>query len=495
MNFEPSPYQIAILDWLRNDKGNATIIATAGSGKTSTLCLIAENLPANSTAIFLAFNKAIATELSARLPFPASTFHSLAFKAVRRAIMAKTRTAPTVDAQKTNNLIDTRYGKGIDDVRPAITRLVGLAKNENHTPNLTNDDVIALVDRHDIDWDTPEFTINDVCDIVRTILADSLANLRTVDFDDMLWLVSQLNVKIDTYDFVLVDESQDTNTVQRDLLRRCMHNGSRLIAVGDHAQAIYGFRGASSDALALIQSEFSAVELPLTVSYRCPSNVVKLASRYGRIEAAPNAPNGTVKTLETFKLTELLPTDLVVCRNTAPLVSLAYKCIANRIPAVIKGRDIGNGLKSLIKKLSGRSNDLTRLADRLEAYRTTEVQKALDKRQEGKAQSIDDKCTSIMALIDTMTEDDTTRGVTGLLAIIDSMFSDNAERGKVLLSTIHKSKGLEYPRVIILDWALCPSKMARQDWQRKQETNLQFVAITRSKDTLLFVDSETIVSE
>ena len=50
------------------------------------------------------------------------------------------------------------------------------------------------------------------------------------------------------------------------------------MAVGDPSQGIYGFRGAGSDAMDLIKSEFDADELPLTVSYRCSTAVVDYAS-------------------------------------------------------------------------------------------------------------------------------------------------------------------------------------------------------------------------
>src|SRR5690242_21043783 len=103
---EPSPLQRAILDYVQNERGNLLIVARAGTGKTSTLEMIADVLENDMTssgpdtgarvnvkpsATFLAFNKSIATELSTRLPFPASTFHALAFRAVGRALSSLNR--------------------------------------------------------------------------------------------------------------------------------------------------------------------------------------------------------------------------------------------------------------------------------------------------------------------------------------------------------------------------------------------------------------------
>jgi len=96
-------------------------------------------------------------------------------------------------------------------------------------------------------------------------------------------------------------------------------------------------------------------------------------------------------------------------------------------------------------------------------------------------------------LLDSMTPQDRNRGISGLIAIIESMFADNPN-GTTTLATVHKSKGMEAPTVYILDKHLMPSKYARQEWQMQQELNLQYVAITRSLDTLIFVDSDKIVS-
>ncbi len=489
---QPSDYQSAIRHWLKNGNGSATVIATAGSGKTTTLEMLAYDLPGAAQAVFLAFSKAIATELSERLPFPASTFHSFCFKAVGSFLKQKTRIWPKPDGNKTHTLIDARYGESIDDIRSAVVRLVGLVKNENGDQNVTDETIISLMDRHEIEWESSEFTYLDVCDITRQLLADSLTSLAIVDFDDMLWMVERFNLKLSKFAYVMVDEAQDTNPLQRAILKRIMAPTSRLIAVGDHAQAIYGFRGASNDALGIISREFACVELPLTVSYRCARSIVQLASRYGHIEASPTAIEGTILSPESVSLTSFAPGDMVLCRNTAPLVQLAYKLIARRIPAIIKGRDIGAGLTSLVKRLAGKRGTLDTLAERLAEYQSAEVSKALARRQESKAQSISDKCESVMALLDTMTDDDRADGIAGLIRVIESLFTDQNDSSRVLLSTIHKSKGLERDNVLILDWHLCPSPMARQEWQQHQERNLQFVAITRAKSRLTFVSSETL---
>jgi superfamily I DNA/RNA helicase len=68
---------------------------------------------------------------------------------------------------------------------------------------------------------------------------------------------------------------------------------------------------------------------------------------------------------------------------------------------------------------------------------------------------------------------------------INEIFANDVS-GILVLSTIHKSKGREWNTVFWLDRAgTCPSKYARQAWQQEQEINLQYVAATRAKRSLV----------
>jgi superfamily I DNA/RNA helicase len=68
---------------------------------------------------------------------------------------------------------------------------------------------------------------------------------------------------------------------------------------------------------------------------------------------------------------------------------------------------------------------------------------------------------------------------------IQSIFSD--EKSGIVLSTIHKAKGLESDNVFILNQDLMPSRWARKDWEKEQEQNLIYVAYTRAKHKLSFI--------
>lgn len=478
-----STYQNNVFTFGVEGQGSAVIEAVAGSGKTTTLRELIKRILAktpSASVIFLAFNKSIAEVLKAH-GVNARTFHSLTFGAVTRAKKVK-----TVNADKVRDLIDMRMGD--DEARiygPFVNKLVGLGKNSGigclmeDTEANWND----LATHHDMELEADQAVWGKALRYASELLQMSNAH-ASLDFDDLLYLAVKDGLSLQKFDIVMVDEAQDTNAIQRAILRKIMHDGSRLFAVGDQGQAIYGFRGSDNNALDLIAEEFNAIRLPLTVSYRCPTSVIAHAKQYvSHIEAAPDAPAGSVKSLEDqWKPTQFKANDLVLCRTTRPLISLAYQMLQARIPVRIMGKDIGVGLKSLIKRMN--CNSIDNLVVRIETWATREVEKAKAKKLDAKAEAIRDKADCILFLIKTLKE--IKRTVPGLYEVIDHLFSD--QQNVTVLSTIHKAKGLEADRVYWLNSSACPAKWARQEWQKQQEINLCYVATTRAKKELVLIE-------
>lgn len=477
-----SALQNAIYGFVTDGTGNGIINAVAGSGKTSTIEECFRRLPRGTYAVFLAFNKAIAEELKAR-GVNARTFHSLCFQPVMQA-----RKARNVNTTKLRDLVDAKLG--LDDVRrygTFITKLVSLGRQQGLgalQPD-TTDAWDAIVAHHELELEHEEADYATALQLASQLLAWSNAS-KEVDFDDLLYFAVRDGITLPKFDFVFVDEAQDTNTIQRAILRKICRANTRIIAVGDPAQAIYGFRGADSDSMELIAQEFNAQQFPLSVSYRCPQAVVRHARQWVRhIDPAPTAPEGEVVALGTKWQSDVFkPNDLVVCRTTAPLISLAYRLLKARVPVTIMGKEIGAGLASLVNRM--RARGLDHLATKLQAYATREVEKAVAKKQDAKAAAIQDKVDALLFLIDSLAE--TERTVPALLRLIDSLFADT--RNAVVLATIHKSKGLEANHVYWLNSSRCPAKWARQEWQLQQERNLCYVATTRAKVRLTLIEME-----
>lgn len=476
-----SSYQSAIFDWAANGAGNIIVIAVAGSGKTTTGVETVKRM--RGSHIYLAFNKPIATELSAR-GVNGRTFHSLTYGPVTKYKGVREITSTKLSILMRENFDDaTRRAYG-----QFMQRLVGLARNAGIgaglAPNVPSE-WEALAEHHELEPDSDNADMDQGITLAMELLALSNDSLL-VDFDDLLYIAVRDNLSLPKFDNVLVDEGQDTNAIQRAIIKKIMHSRTRLAVVGDPAQAIYGFRGADSDSMALIAKEFNCKEMPLTVTYRCPNAVVKHAQQWvDHIQAAPGAPDGAVTELATWNNKVFAPHDLVVCRTTKPLVSLAYRLIRDRIPARVMGREIGQGLRKLVERMNARGIDA--LVEKLQAFTAREVAKAQAQDNEAKAEAIRDKTACIMCIIEGLPETD--RTVPALLAVIEQLFSDAFSVG-VTLATIHKAKGLEASRVFWLNASKCPAQWARQEWQMQQEDNLCYVATTRAKSELVLIEEE-----
>lgn len=494
---EWSPYQNNIFSFVSTNpnntaamafygyKRNAIVKAVAGSGKTTTLVEAIHRIPIGQSSIFLAFNKSIATELAQR-GVNARTFHSLTFSPVMRHKAPGRR--QEVETAKIRMLIDANLtGTEAEMYGDFVRRLVSLGRNagigcqglEADTPDVWR----AIAEYHELELGKEGARIERGIQIASEILESSYLS-PLVDFDDMLYIAVRDGLSLPKFDFVFVDEAQDTNAIQRAILRKIMKPTSRLIAVGDPAQAIYGFRGADSNSMQLIANEFDCAELPLTVSYRCPRAVVAHAQQWVQhIEPAPEAPEGRVVDMGTgWKYTDFEAGNLIVCRTTKPLVAMAFALLKRRISATIMGKDIGAGLIALIGKMNAKGIDA--LSAKIDAWANREYEKAIAAKQEAKAENIIDKRDVLHVLIDGLLESD--RSIPALIHTIETMFSDRG--ATITLATIHKAKGLEAERVFWLNSSKCPASWAKQPWQQEQEINLCYVATTRAKQELVLIE-------
>jgi len=479
-----SSYQQAIFDFVRTATGNAVIKAVAGSGKSTTIVEAMNLVPSHLGTVFLAFNKSIADELKGR-GVNAKTFHSLCYSVVTRY-----KNVRAADPDKLFKLVKEHFSGADDRIYGGfVKRLVGLGRGVGIDALVPNVEAswLELIAHHDLELDNEEGNLGRAIELAQELLELS-NNSDMIDFDDMLYMPVKFGLSLPKFDFVFVDEAQDTNAIQRALLRKILKPNSRLIAVGDPKQAIYGFRGADSESMNMIAEEFGCIELPLTVSYRCGTDIVKYAQKWvPYIEAAPNAPTGEVRDLELDwkPATQFTAEDLVVCRTTRPLITLAYTLMRAKVPCYIMGREIGQGMKALINKM--KASSINDLEVRLEKWRERETEKARAKGDEAKTEAIDDKFEAITFLADSLVE--TQRHIPGLLALVDSLFADGV--GKVRLATIHKSKGLEADVVHWLQPKTDFSRWIKKDWQKEQEKHLCYVAVTRAKSKLYVLSEQS----
>ena len=490
MGFSWSGYQRDIFGEVLNTNNNVAISATAGSGKSTVLVEISRLLPVNSSSIFIAFNKSIVEELSERLPkkFEVSTLHSLGLNILRRNYgkgLALNQAKTFKMAQKMILSDDT-----ITNHKERNSRIFYITKGYDYLRSTMTDidDEEAIQDmliRFNID---SSYGYHDLKKFKKIVDKYNLSRKKgkefLIDFSDMVYLAATLpKLKHPKYENVLVDEVQDLNRVQSTLIGLIRNKRSRLITVGDRYQSIYLFAGSSTKSFDSFTNAPNTTSLPLSVTYRCPINVVLEAQKYNtEIIAAPNAEYGYVGEGDIDMVDE---GDAILCRNNSPLFEAYLELIAEGKKAYIVGKDIADKFHNLIKPyrnshvgalINGLRTQLDQIHDNLLAKG---IKKPL---AHPVYQSFLDISRSL-SLIAEMSPN-----MKKLDARIDEIF--HPSKNAVVLSSIHKSKGLEYDRVFLLRPDLLPNKFAKSSEELQQERNLMFVAITRAKKQFFYIRKE-----
>lgn len=113
---------------------------------------------------------------------------------------------------------------------------------------------------------------------------NKLMDANAMDFDDLLLKTVDLLQKLpmiaaqfaNRFEYVFVDEYQDTNDVQYELLKLLMGSNRNITVVGDDDQSIYGWRGANIEIIRNFHKDFTPVQIvKLEQNYRSTSNIVK----------------------------------------------------------------------------------------------------------------------------------------------------------------------------------------------------------------------------
>jgi len=503
-SFRPSPYQQAIFDFVRSGTGDGVVRATAGSGKTTTLVEIAQQLPDDLNACFLAFNAHTAGELKERLPahVQACTVHALGRRSLLRRFPHLKTKQP--EGRKSRHLVRRRikqmeleFGVPEHNWPVAEQYLLDLLRfaMANITDTKLEEEVAALALEYNLSPPEDHGVEQQCHREVRHLLRRRYEALREdgiYDFEDMLYLPAVLKLPTQQFDFVFVDEAQDLSAVQLDVVLRAVKPGGRRLFVGDERQAIYGFTGADADSLSRIVDRTGATTLPLSITYRCPRRHVALAQHLApEIEAAPSAREGRVFVIREAQLPRWVRAgDLVLCRYTAPLVKQCLVLIRRGIPAVVRGLDLARQLQDISRHLFDRG--LSGWQSKLDAYRITEearIRLHAASANDAERQVIIRK--DLLDSLEFLTAEVARQGAQhaeDLCAYLSTFFSE--VDAPIVFSTIHKAKGKEADRVFLLYPKSMPAVYARTASAARGEACVQFVALTRARRDLIFVEEE-----
>ena len=275
--------------------GPSLIVAGAGSGKTRVLTykiayLIQSGTPPERIMALTFTNKA-AKEMKERIgamvgfdiaeKIKMGTFHSIFAKILQRESFALEMTSnfTIYDETDSKNLIADiikEYKLETDSYKPSkIKAKISKAKNELMEPDIYMSNPMI---RENDEKDRMKY-----CGEIYKLYQDRLKVSNAMDFDDLLLNTFKLfrdNPSTreryqEAFDFVLVDEFQDTNIAQMQVLMQLCRRKQNLVAVGDDAQSIYSFRGANINNILMFNNVFqNARTFKLEQNYRSTQTIV-----------------------------------------------------------------------------------------------------------------------------------------------------------------------------------------------------------------------------
>ena len=279
--------------------GPSLVIAGAGSGKTRVLTykiayLLQQGVkPWNIMA--LTFTNKAAREMKERIGklvgqdlaqhLYMGTFHSIFSRILRAEAqhIGFTNNFTIYDESDSRSLIKTIVKEmGLDEkvYKPAsVHSRISMAKNNlMSAENYARDKDLYQADQR--------AKMPRVGDIFITYV-QRCQQANAMDFDDLLTLTFKLFQEhedirkkyADRFDFLLVDEYQDTNHAQMRIVMQLCKEKERVCAVGDDSQSIYSFRGANIDNILSFQSRFKEAKLfKLEQNYRSTQSIVEAAN-------------------------------------------------------------------------------------------------------------------------------------------------------------------------------------------------------------------------
>ncbi len=277
---------------VRNTNGKILILAGAGSGKTSVLTyriahLIQDKGVDPSSILGLTFTNKAAVEMKQRLArviptrlakkVTLSTFHSFCMQILRKEIhlLGYTNEFSLYDEKDVKRLLtqmvrhSLQHEGELPSIQPTLKK-ISEAKNKG----FSEEEIIAEVPSwHD------EFSKQ-----IMKQLHSCMRAYNAVDFDSLLSLTVELFERFpkvlrayqDKYQFIMIDEYQDTNPIQYRLAYLISQNHRNLCVVGDDDQSIYGWRGAEIKNILNFEAD---ILIKLEQNYRSTPMILKAANQ------------------------------------------------------------------------------------------------------------------------------------------------------------------------------------------------------------------------
>lgn len=544
-----TPEQETIFNFVRQGEGHGIIDAVAGAGKTTTIMECARFAEDPSRVLFCAFNNSIAREIDKKFKergmpgVVVKTIHALGYQILRENSDYASRLE--LRENKYRTIFKTEEMQ--QQLRPYVRQLLelhGLDPQQQESRKVfARKNLLFRLERRLLDINQKHRSVlngpklkafkemilhygifthpeenskifgeeielyHAMSRILLKAGTELAARSQIIDFTDMIYLpfVWQLNAAV-KYDWIFIDECQDLSKAQFAVAAKYGKPGSRILAVGDPRQSIYGFTGADVESFARVKRMTRATQLPLTTCFRCPTSVIALAKDIRTDIVGAKTEAGNVTTIDIEAVTELaVPGDLIISRFRAPILLLIFDFIDQNIKVRVaqdEAKEFIGELKMLFKPAE-RQASIKRRYKTFEALRQTVFSRNMWVIRQSAAkiakadereiflQSETEYLEKRLAFLHKKHEkwQQKCRTVEAILERIKDFVS--AKKNAIRLSTIHRAKGLEEKRVFILDYDALPiARQGQRDWEKVQELNLKYVAITRASEELFVVESE-----
>jgi superfamily I DNA/RNA helicase len=467
----PTPEQISIFEAVKQSQDNIIIKSYAGCGKTTTLEML-ETQVSEKPILYLVFNKRNAVEAEARMASTTTirTFNSLGHRIWARYIGKN----PRLNKNKTADILKAYIDEAPKAQQSELWKNFSLildsvrwAKSLGYIPEGSYTHAKRLINTQQFLQSLEEIPNEPTAKAIDKVLCRSIAASLEghINFDDQVYMSALFGGAYPKFPLILVDEAQDLSPINHAMVERLVGD-RRIIVVGDPAQSIYLFRGAVSGGMATIESKYSMRALDLSVSFRCPQAIVENA-RW----RVPNfkwvKSGGEVAVLDRLNPSSVGDGAAIICRNNAPLFSVAIGMLASGHGVNVSGIDIGARILNTMRKLGD------------DAMTCAQAEIALDnwlaERQARGSKIAEDMADCIRVFL---------RISTSLGTACSYLEHLLKQTGRIQFLTGHKAKGLEFETVYHLNPYLCKDN--------EQDLNLRYVIQTRSYNRYYEIRSDRI---
>jgi superfamily I DNA/RNA helicase len=474
-----------------NSTGNLRINAVAGSGKTTTIIEYAASRPANARILYLAFNKSVKLEATRKFAeygltnTKVETAHSLAYKHVVFRLNYKVK-AQGYKNSEICQLLDIR---GNEEKHAEFVIANHISKFVTY---FCNSDKAKVQDLNYLDTvvDAQAKTFvrtfyKFIEDGTRLLLAKMDRGEIEITHDFYLKKFQLSNPAL-PYDYILFDEAQDASAAMLDVF---MKQKATKVIVGDTHQQIYGWRHAVNS---LDKADFNTLQL--SASFRFTQDIANLATeilswKNHLFECKPVVITGKGASKKEVTKATIARTNLGLLLKAIEYITDNSKVKHIYFEGNISSYMYADDGASLYDVLSLYNGNHDRIRDKLVGS-----MKDMDDLEEYVEKTEDHQLATMIEIVREYGNE-----VHGIIKSLKELHTGDEDRHKaeMIFSTVHRSKGMEYDVVYLVNDFLSESKLKELKEKHKsdktvafdtarlnEEINLLYVAITRTKNNL-----------